>query len=616
MPHKPITLFSLLIVFAFSGNTLLAQATFTATVFPNVIGKNETAELRLMFENAAAVNVDQPSLKDFIIVSGPTQKSFPEMDYNGITHSYAGIAYIIKPKRTGTFTIAAATAKLDGKTVKSNPVVLKVVAEINRNNIIEQENSNEPQQPGDYNGFILKKGENVQDKISKNLFIRVLTDKTSCYVGEHLTVTYKLYSRLNSVSKIIKRSAFNGFSVIDLQPEESGSTNKIEKLEGRDYYVYILRRAQLYPQQAGAAQLEPVLVENYIRLIKAEFAQQLKEDAPPEILPGVNRADAIIDTSIIAASKPVSIMVKELPVAGKPVSFKGAVGSFMLDAFVEKDSLTTNDAGNLKILLSGEGNMTLVAAPEVVWPSGLEGYAPAVKNGLNNMTVPVSGSEIFDYVFTASREGDYTIPPVELSFFEVATGKYKTVSTKSFAVHVSKGTSKRSVMAADTAIRRETISETIFTHRWMIVLPVALLIMLGLLLWLRVDKKREKEKSIAAMQRQPVTETTIEESIPINPLEQTEIMLVQNEPRKFYETIDKELHVFLAGKLKLPAEAISKKAIADGLDKKGVGISDSIAIQKLLDDISMQLYTPFADENKMQDCYVEAVRLVNKVGAL
>jgi hypothetical protein len=80
--------------------------------------------------------------------------------------------------------------------------------------------------------------------------------------------------------------------------------------------------------------------------------------------------------------------------------------------------------------------------------------------------------------------------------------------------------------------------------------------------------------------------------------------------------IDKELHVFLAGKLKLSPEAISKKTIADGLDRMGVGISDSIAIQKLLDDIGMQLYTPFADENKMQDYYVDAVRIINKVGTL
>jgi hypothetical protein len=474
----------------------------------------------------------------------------------------------------------------------------------------------EPPQPGDYNGFILKKGENVNDKINKNIFIKVFTDKTSCYVGEPLTVTYKLYTRLNSLSKIVRRSAFNGFSVIDLEPEQWGSTDKKEKLDGLNYYVYMLRKVQLYPLQAGAAELEPVMVENNIRLIKAAYAKQLKEDSPPEILPGTNNADAVIDTSVIKESKPVPVNVKPLPAAGKPASFNGAVGIFFIDALIEKDSITTDDGGKFKILLSGEGNMTLVPAPEVIWPNGLEVYEPSVKDGLNRLSVPVSGSKIFDYSFTAAKEGSYTIAPIEFSFFDLAAGKYKTVSTKALTVHVAKGTGRRPVIAADNRSRQESFSEEIFTHRWMIIVPVALLIIIGLLLWLRGDKKRQKEKIIAAALQQQAEKTVIEELIPANPLEQSEAMLIKNDARRFYETIDKELHVFLAKKLKLPAESISKKTIADGLDRAGVGVSDSIAIQKLLDDISLQLYTPFADENKMQDCYVEAVRVINKVGTL
>ena len=142
-------------------------------------------------------------------------------------------------------------------------------------------------------------------------------------------------------------------------------------------------------------------------------------------------------------------------------------------------------------------------------------------------------------------------------------------------------------------------------------MPVALLIIIGLLLWLRADKRRQQETMLAAALKKQVDETAYEEMIPINPLEQSEIMLLRNDARRFYETIDKELHVFLANKLKLPVETISKKAIAEGLDKSGINVADSIAVQQLLDDIAMQLYTPFADENKMQDYYVEAVRLIN-----
>ena len=231
--RQPIFLF-LLIVFNALSNTLSAQATFTATIFPKVIGKNETAELRLMFENAAEGNITPPSLKKFIVVSGPVQKSFTEEDYFGHIRSYAGFVYILKPKKAGVFTIGISSAKVDGKIVTTKPITLKVLNEATAKNYYQNlpaagnDISDEPQQPGDYNGFILKKGESVRDKIKENLFFKVFTDKTSCYVGEPVLVTYKIYTRLNSISRIIKRSAFSGFSVIDLVPEEWNNADKIK----------------------------------------------------------------------------------------------------------------------------------------------------------------------------------------------------------------------------------------------------------------------------------------------------------------------------------------------------------------------------------------------------
>ena len=473
---------------------------------------------------------------------------------------------------------------------------------------------NDPQ-PTNYNDFILKKGENAKDKIDKNLFIKVYTDKISCYVGEPVLATYKLYTRLHSTSNTIKTPSFTGFSVIDLVQPEWGTSHTIENLGGRDYYIYIIRKAQLYPSQPGAAELQAATVENKIRFVKGEYLTQTSGSDSPEFLPGTKKADAILDTTVIIESKPVSINVKPLPGNGKPVSFNGAVGNFMIDALVEKDSLTSDDAGRLRILLSGEGNITLVAAPEVPWPNGIEGFEPAVKDGLNKLSIPVSGSKIFDYSFTVAKEGDYTIAPVAFSFFDLTSGRYKTVSTKPVTVHIAKGTGKRPAIAVvDNRGRQERFADAIFTHRWMIIVPVALLIIICLLLWLRMDKKREQEKLIAAA-LQKEEENIVEEKIPVNPLAQSELLLFTNAPRQFYETLDKELHIFLANKLKLPAEAISKRTIAEALDKSGINIADSIAIQQLLDDIAMQLYTPFADENKMQDHYVEAMRLIKRVGA-
>ena len=108
-------IFFLLGLFIACQCTSLAQARFTATISPGTIGKNDNAELRLMIENAGQVEqIIPPSLKDFIVLSGPNQESGMESN-NGVTRQYIGITYILKPKSTGKFRIEPAIAKADGK---------------------------------------------------------------------------------------------------------------------------------------------------------------------------------------------------------------------------------------------------------------------------------------------------------------------------------------------------------------------------------------------------------------------------------------------------------------------------------------------------------------------
>ncbi len=72
--------------------------------------------------------------------------------------------------------------------------------------------------------------------------LRLEVNKTSCYVGEPVVATYKLYTRLKSESKLTQNPSFNGFSVVDLQaPDVTGSS--IDKFQGRDYHVYTIRKA-------------------------------------------------------------------------------------------------------------------------------------------------------------------------------------------------------------------------------------------------------------------------------------------------------------------------------------------------------------------------------------
>lgn len=616
---KTILLLSLLSCLL--NNNIWAQLKFTAKASSTIIGKNETVELKLMVENAGNVEqITAPAFPDFFVVSGPNQESGME-NINGNVKQYTGITFTLQPKKTGDFTIATAIARADGKVLKSNTLSIKVT---NSNSAQPAPSSpfsgilpfDEPAPEAQFDDFILKKGEKLNDKINKNIFIKAVTDKTSCYVGEPLMVTYKLYTRLKSESNITKNPSLNDFSVIDLVLPGNISYS-VEKLNGRSYNVYILRKAQLYPLQAGDAALESAEVENNIHFVKEEYLQHRPDDLFGSMSPLAIPAEALLNEKIILQSTPVIIKVKPLPTSGKPASYSGAVGNFSIEAGIEKNNFTTDESGKLKITINGQGNLTLINTPDIVWPYNMEGYDPAVKDELNKLTVPVSGSKIIEYPFTVAVAGTYILPPVQFSYFDIAANKYKAVNTKAITITVTKGTFKKPAVPiiAESKNSKEKFFGTIFSQRWMIALPIAILIIFILLLWLK--KENRKQAAVRALdivaaennKRKNESQKLIQQ-IPVNPLAVTEVKLVQHDAKGFYQAINKELRSYISIKLLLPLETMNKKNIAEALDKAGIPFNKSLAFQQLLDDIEWQLYTPYADESKMEEIYERAGRVI------
>ena len=619
----------------FIGNSVAGQVRFTASVSPAQISKDEITQLRLTVENTQSIDrVNPPALKDFILVGGPSQESSTSM-INGVTKSSFSLVYLIKPKSAGTFSIPPATVLIEGTLYKSNVVSVKVSNTISGNR--NQQPNNALTSPFammdpfadvkpeiQYNDYILRKGESAIDKIKHNMLVRVEVNKNSCYVGEPVIATYKLYTRLKSESSVTKNPSFNGFSVIDLQqPNNLNYTN--EKFEGKQYNVYTIRKVQLYPLQPGSLELEPIEIENKVRFIKEEYARQ-QADAMNDIFRDFTDAtiplNGMEDQVVALQSKPVTIEVKALPEIDKPASFKGAVGNFTLIGGLEKNNFSSDDAGKLQIVLSGEGNLQLVNNPEIQWPQGLDAFEPKSIDDLLKTTVPVSGRKLIEYSFTVANPGNYTLPPIEFSFFDPKTGKYKTVATKAIEFTVTKGTGK---VSKDTAAivnqeKNKSFLHKVFSNRRLVVSIVAALILIGLIIWLKKDNKKTKkakeeaiaiEKEKAALIAEPVEEIISNQK---NPLEDVEVHLANNDSKQFYATLNQSFKNFLSHKLNIPQEELNKKTINERMDKKNIAIETSLQVQQLLDEIEWELYTPFSDTAKMQQVYDrtnELIQLLN-----
>ena len=619
-----------LFLFLLSGHFAGAQIKFSASITPSQIGKDEFAQLKLTVENAREVQqINPPQLKDFVIVSGPNQESGMSV-VNGNVNKYIALSYIIKPKGVGNFSIPPAMAKADGVDYKSNRVDIKVTATSSGNNnpginsftspFGNVDPFAEPAPRSSYRDYILRKGENPSDKINKNMFVKLEVDKTSCYVGEPVVATYKLYTRLKSESSMTKNPSFNGFSVIDLQQQDNSS--RIEKLAGREYNVYSIRKVQLYPLLAGNLELGTVEIENNVHFIKAEYVNQQSDifnDIFQDFTDAAIPPEGIEDHRVTLQNKPVTILVKPLPDINKPVNFKGAVGNFQIESKVEKNSFSTDDAGRLVMIISGAGNLQMVNAPEIAWPEGIEGFDPKATDDLYKTIVPLSGRKIFEFPFTVSRPGTYTIPVLEFSFFNVRDLKYKTVNTKPLQITVTKGTGKPKKLNTDTDVKAtDNYLAKFFNNRLRVISLIAVLIIIGLIIWLKRENKNEKQSmaSIAVEEAKNTDDKPVEDIMLAqqNLLVLAEDSLQRGDGKTFYIELNQAFKNYLSKKLSIPPEELNKKNITEQLDRRGVTNETAVQLHQLMDEIEWQLYTPFTENEKMKTVYErtnELIQLLN-----
>ena len=610
------------LLFLLHGHFANAQVKFSASLTPAEIGKNDYTQLKLMVENANEVQqIVPPNLRDFIIISGPNQESGMTM-INGAVKKYIALSFILKPKGMGNFTIMPARAKADAGDYTSNPVKLKVTNQSTGNNATANAFSSpfssmdpfaEPVPRSTFNDFILRKGENPSDKIKRNIFVKLETDKKSAYVGEPVVATYKLCTRLKSESNMVKNPSFNGFSVLDMQQPNDMSYHT-EKFEGRDYNVYIIRKVQLYPLLAGNLELGVAEIENNVQFIKAEYLNQ-RADIFDDFANATIPPEGIEIQKVSLQSRPISILVKPLPDAGKPGGFKGAVGKFSIEARVEKNNFTTDDDGKMAIIIAGEGNLQMVNAPEIAWPPGIDGFESKATDDLYKGTVPVSGRKIFEFPFTVSKSGNYILRAVDFSYFDIREAKYKTVSTKAIEITVGKGNgNSRTTIAAGSEKKKDNLLTRFFSNRLRVVSLVAMLIIIGLIVWLKRDTKKENQAATDTQAAAEITESLkpLKEILmeQQNPLAAAEEYLQHNEAALFYARLNMDFKNYLSKKLALPAEELTRKNIAEKLDAKGISIETSVELQKLLDEIEWQLYTPFADNEKMKSIHERANELV------
>ena len=602
---KLLFFFSLVTVFSAPS---IAQAKFSTVIDEKEVGKGDYIQVQYVVENASTVeSLTPPAFNGFTVVSGPMQQNGMSI-INGAVSKYEGITYVLKPTATGKFVIPGATAVVDGKQVRSNSVTVTITnAPPKPSNI-----SNNPffglsvpeEAPEVNEEYILRKGESAAEKIKNNLLVKLDVSKTSCYVGEPIVATYKLYSRVRSESRVIKRPSLSQFSVYDMvQPEANNPS--VEKLNGKLFTTHIIRKVQLYPLQDGSFDLDPLEVDNTVSFLRLEndngnktSMQQLMND----YMNGV-RDGKLEEQQVSLASKPITITVKPLPLAGKPFSFDGAVGKFTISASIPKMQIAAGETAALQVILKGQGNMTLINAPQVQWPAGTEGYEPTVKESLDKTVAPINGSKLFEYSFTAKQPGTIVIPPIEFSYFDPAANAYKIIHTDSIVAQISKSLKKNKPSTTDQ--KHDVANDG---ARWLKLLwLLPLFAIAALLLFINSKKKKVVKKSASIIPATPAPEQIPPH--PVDPFEGARHALAAVNSQLFYKETGKATWQILSEKFQLTSSQLNKPVVVRLLQQSNAPVETIPLLERVLNDCELALYTPVHTENDMRQTLEKAEQL-------
>lgn len=609
-------------VFCLTAREGSGQVKAIASANKNIILQDELIKLQFNIENADEVQqFVPPSFKGCKIVEGPHHTAGTSA-INGVVNNYVSFVYIIQPEVPGNYSLSGASAKINNRRFVFNTIRFKVNQAKHNNNQynFQSQRYDDVLQQNLYSDYILRKGEDIHNKIRQNLFIKVDVNKNHCYEGEPVVATYKLYTRLRSESKVSKRPSFNGFSVYDIV-DPSSVPSTIETLNGKDFNVYLIRKSQLFPLQSGILELDPAEVENSISFLSAEKAMKDKGAHLPELLRSFESDDVshegIVTENVNIKSNPLAVTVKALPASAKPASFNGAVGDFSIEATINKNEITLNDAAVLRIIIKGEGNFGIINAPAVHWPKDIEAYEPEIKEDVLRTVVPMRGYKTFAFTVMPKRTGKIKIAPVEFSYFDPQVNQYKTAKTDSIFINAVPAAQKNLYNGSAVTEKENTKIKT--NRFWIMGVAAGLLVLFGFILfrYIRLPFSAPAAKVVkkdSRLETMPVNQEELQPAFLSNPLFRTRLMLIQQNGQGFYSELGKALWNYMNERLQIPPGThLSKKNIEEQLKIKGFDDIIIAQFQLLAQQCEVALYTPVINEAEMQSVYDLAEDLLDSI---
>lgn len=344
--------------------------------------------LTITVEGSRSASPELPDLSDFEVYSRgqSTQMSF----VNGRVTSSVSYNYVLVPKRTGSFTIGAATVELDGETFSSEPIQVRIV------------------------------GASEQPQETRDLFLSAKISTTSPYVGQEVIYIWRFYRRVRIGDARLEPQEFEGFLVEDL-----GEVREYEAtVNGVQYLVSEIRKA-LFPQEEGTLLIPPsrLTVEVLVR------SRRGRSSAFDSFF-----GTATSETKTLR-TREIELQVRPLPEA--PAGFSGLVGSFDIDARISKAELQVGESATLKLSVSGSGNVQMIGEPQLPEMPSFKIYDDKPAGSIDRSGARLTGSRTYSKALVPLEAGELAVPPISLTYFDPQQGEFRQIQTAAIPLRVS-----------------------------------------------------------------------------------------------------------------------------------------------------------------------------------
>ena len=583
------------LVLVFTMTALGQNAAFVASADRTTVGAGEQFEVSFTVSASdvnGAKNFKPPTLTPFAVLSGPNQSTNMQF-VNGQMSGSVSFTYYLYTRQTGKFTIAPATIEYRGTTLKSQPLQIEVT-------------QGKPQAQG-------KELDNTQN-VADNLYIRAVADKQRVRQGEPVTVTYKLYTRLQvSGYDIAKAPVYQGFWAEEVeQPKQPAVTT--ETVDGKQFRVATIRKTALFPTQSGNLTISPLEVRCAFQL-----ASRKKTNDPFDSFfndPFFSRTQNVEQD---LKSNALSVAVDPLP-GHPPAGFTGATGRFSFTATVDKKEVKTGDPITVKLTISGAGNIKLLTPPKLELPADFEAYDPKISEEVTRDGGVIRGKKIAEYLVIPRNAGDRTIEPIAFSYFDLDRNAYNTLRSPRFDFKVIPGrdmsggaaiASKSNIQLLGEDIRflklslgeLHSVDESLFSSN----LLLACFVLPPFVFFAAFGYRKRQEKLSDKVDQLRFAKAGREAS---KRLKVARKLLSQGNTESYHAEVSKAIFSYLEDKLHISKASLTIDEAARFLERRGVTAETVESLRGCIERAEFARFAPASDTREARAEILDAATVV------